>query len=40
MVADHGYDDHALYELSMNMGFQLVYVQYIDTEIHLRKGWI
>ncbi len=24
MVADHGYDDHALYELSMNMGFQLV----------------
>ena len=24
MVADPGYDDHYLYELSMNMGFQLV----------------
>jgi hypothetical protein len=24
MVADHEYDDHALYELSMNMGFQVV----------------
>ncbi len=34
MVADSGYDDHSLYESSMNLGFHLVCLV-VDTEIHL-----
>lgn len=38
MIADPGYDnDQNLYDLSMNMGFQIVCPQYADTEIHRKK---
>ena len=37
MSADPGYDDHELYNLSTDMGFQLVYPAK-RYKIHLRKG--
>ncbi len=39
MVADHGYDDHSLYESSMNLGFYLVcpVLRYRNTSIEKLK---
>lgn len=38
MTADPGYDDQNLYDLSMDLGFQLVCPLSVDTKVlHIRK---